>query len=48
MHLRKWRLFLTLVREKEVNIVVKNVHIFITQIFLQIVKIPNNNKVTAI
>ena len=41
--------FLTLVKEKEVNPVIKqNVHILITQIFLQIEKIPNNNKVTAV
>ena len=41
--------FLTLVKEKEVNPVIKqNVHILISQICLQIGKIPNNNKVTVI
>ena len=49
MHLRKWRSFLTFVKEKEVNPVIKqNFHIVITKFFLQIGKIPNNNKVTAI
>ena len=49
MHLRKWRSFLTLVKEKEVNPFIKqNVHILITQFFLKIGKLPNINKVTAI
>jgi len=49
MHLRKWRSFLTLFKEKEVNPVIKqNVYILITNIVLQIGKIPNNNRVTAI
>ena len=49
MHIRKWRSFLTLVKEKEVNLDIKqNFPILITQFFLKIGKIPNNNKVTAI
>ena len=49
MHLRKWRSFLTLVKENEREPVKKqNVHNLITQTCLQIGKIPNNNKVTTI
>ena len=49
MHLNKKRSLLTLVKEKEVNPVLKqNTHNLIIQNFLQIEKIPNNSKVTAI
>ena len=49
MHLNKKRSFLTLVKEKEVNpVFLKKTYILITQNFLQIEKIPNNSKVTAI
>ena len=36
------------IRIVNLHCIQQNVHILITQIFLQIGKIPNNNKVTAI